>query len=110
MAATLDGRVEVIGAVFEAKFMLPWNFSEEAAAEKHMVPWLRMSATKVVNVSVDEGGGKPDQTAGWKTASLMPSPRAFNELTGQCVTGRWTSFMTSLPTDGACASSTSSTT
>src|ERR1700745_3314606 len=36
MAATLDGRVEAIGAVFEAKFMLPWNFSEEAAAEKHM--------------------------------------------------------------------------
>ena len=34
MAATLDGRVEATGAVFEAKFMLPWNFSEEAAAEK----------------------------------------------------------------------------
>jgi len=30
MAATLDGRVEATGAVFEAKFMLPWNFSEEA--------------------------------------------------------------------------------
>jgi hypothetical protein len=36
MAATLDGRVEATGAVFEAKFMLPWNFSEETAAEKHM--------------------------------------------------------------------------
>jgi len=36
MAATLDGRVDATGAVFEAKFMLPWNFSEEAAAEKHM--------------------------------------------------------------------------
>ena len=36
MAATLDGRVEGSGAVFEAKFMLPWSFSEEAAAEKHM--------------------------------------------------------------------------
>ena len=36
LAATLDGRVEAMGAVFEAKFMLPWNFSEEAAAEKHM--------------------------------------------------------------------------
>jgi hypothetical protein len=36
MAATLDGRIEATGAVFEAKFMLPWNFSEEAAAEKHM--------------------------------------------------------------------------
>jgi predicted phage-related endonuclease len=36
MAATLDGMVEAVGAVFEAKFMLPWSFSEEAAAEKHM--------------------------------------------------------------------------
>jgi predicted phage-related endonuclease len=33
MAATLDGQVEATAAVFEAKFMLPWNFSEEAAAE-----------------------------------------------------------------------------
>src|SRR5262249_55614822 len=36
MASTLDGIVEGTGAVFEAKFMLPWSFSEEAAAEKHM--------------------------------------------------------------------------
>jgi hypothetical protein len=35
MAATLDGRVDAADAVFEAKFMLPWNFSEEDAAEKH---------------------------------------------------------------------------
>src|SRR6516225_9973330 len=34
MAATLDGVVDPGGAVFEAKFMLPWTFSEEAAAEK----------------------------------------------------------------------------
>ena len=38
MAATLDGRVEGTGAVFEAKFMLPWSFSEEWAAEKYMPP------------------------------------------------------------------------
>jgi predicted phage-related endonuclease len=36
MAATLDGFVEGVDAVFEAEFMLPWSFSEEAAAEKHM--------------------------------------------------------------------------
>ena len=36
MAATLDGMVEGTGTVFEAKFMLPWSFSEEAAAEKHI--------------------------------------------------------------------------
>ena len=36
MAATLDGRVQGSDAVFEAKFMLPWSFSEEAAGEKYM--------------------------------------------------------------------------
>src|SRR6188472_1685777 len=36
MAATLDGIVDGTEAVFEAKFMLPWSFSEEVAAEKHM--------------------------------------------------------------------------
>src|SRR5271170_1443379 len=35
MAATLDGMVEATGAVYEAKFMLPWSFSEEAAGAKH---------------------------------------------------------------------------
>ncbi len=34
LAATLDGFVNDPDAVFEAKFMLPWSFSEEAAAEK----------------------------------------------------------------------------
>ena len=32
----LDGRVQGSDAVFEAKFMLPWSFSEEAAAQKYM--------------------------------------------------------------------------
>jgi predicted phage-related endonuclease len=36
MGATVDGMVAGSGTVFEAKFMLPWTFSEEAAAEKHM--------------------------------------------------------------------------
>jgi predicted phage-related endonuclease len=36
MGATLDGKVNPTGAVFEAKFMLPWSFSEEGAVEKHM--------------------------------------------------------------------------
>jgi YqaJ-like viral recombinase domain len=48
MAATLDGKVEGTGAVFEAKFALPWTFSEEAAAEKHMAQlqhnaWVEMT-------------------------------------------------------------------
>ena len=37
MAATFDGIVEGTGAVFEAKFMLPWSFSEEAADRKSVV-------------------------------------------------------------------------
>src|SRR3954471_23423887 len=36
MGATLDGIVDGTEAVFESKFMLPWSFSEEAAAEKYM--------------------------------------------------------------------------
>src|SRR5260370_11369267 len=35
MGATLDGRVQRSDAVFEAKFMLPWAFSEEEAAEQY---------------------------------------------------------------------------
>jgi hypothetical protein len=33
LAATLDGFVNDLDAVFEAKFMLPWSFSEAAAAD-----------------------------------------------------------------------------
>jgi predicted phage-related endonuclease len=61
LAATLDGIVEGSGAVFEAKFMLPWSFSEETAAEKHM-PQLQhnmwvSNATEAV-LSIITGGGK----------------------------------------------------
>jgi predicted phage-related endonuclease len=61
MAATLDGRVETSGAVFEAKFMLPWSFSEEAAAEKYM-PQLQHNmwvvAARTAVLSIITGGGK----------------------------------------------------
>jgi predicted phage-related endonuclease len=60
MAATLDGRVEGSDAVFEAKFMLPWSFSEEAAAEKHM-PQLQHNmwvvAARTAVLSIITGGG-----------------------------------------------------
>ena len=61
MAATLDGLVKETGAVFEAKFMLPWSFSEEGAAEKHMPQlqhnmWVTASRTAVL--SIITGGGK----------------------------------------------------
>src|ERR1700683_534225 len=61
MAATLDGRVEGTGAVFESKFMLPWSFSEEAAAEKYM-PQLQHNmwvvAARSAVLSIITGGGK----------------------------------------------------
>src|SRR6476646_3547138 len=61
MAATLDGRVEATGAVFEAKFMLPWNFSEEGAAEKHMAQLqhnMWVTASRMAVLSIITGGGK----------------------------------------------------
>src|SRR6516162_5693874 len=61
MGATLDGMVAGSKAVFEAKFMLPWSFSEEAAAEKHMAQvqhnmWVANAAEAVL--SIITGGGK----------------------------------------------------
>ena len=61
MGATLDGRIKGNGSVFEAKFMLPWAFSEEAAAEKYM-PQLQHNmwvvAARSAVLSVITGGGK----------------------------------------------------
>jgi predicted phage-related endonuclease len=69
MAATLDGRVEATGAVFESKFMLPWSFSEEAAAQKYMPQlqhnmWVITARSAVL--SVITGGGK------WLRSRPMP--------------------------------------
>jgi predicted phage-related endonuclease len=71
MAATLDGVVDGTGAVFEAKFMLPWSFSEETAAEKHMAQlqhnmWVT-NATDAV-LSIITGGGK------WVEIKLSADP------------------------------------
>jgi predicted phage-related endonuclease len=61
MAATLDGVVEGAGAIFEAKFMLPWSFSEEAAVAKYMAQlqhnmWVTNIRSSVL--SIITGGGK----------------------------------------------------
>jgi len=61
MGATLDGIIAGSGRVFEAKFMLPWSFSEEAAAEKHMAQvqhnmWVTNSRGSAL--SIITGGGK----------------------------------------------------
>jgi hypothetical protein len=78
MAATLDGRVDGTWTVFEANFMLPWSFSEEAAAEKYMAQlqhnmWVVAASTAVL--SVITGGGK------WlEIASSSRSPSAAMRL------------------------------
>jgi predicted phage-related endonuclease len=61
MVATLDGIVEGTEAVFESKFMLPWSFSEETAAEKYMAQlqhnmWVTHARSSVL--SIITGGGK----------------------------------------------------
>jgi predicted phage-related endonuclease len=71
MAATLDGTVDATGAVFEAKFMLPWSFSEERAAEKYM-PQLQhnmwVTNAKLSVLSIITGGGK------WVEISIAADP------------------------------------
>src|ERR1700749_4268244 len=71
MAATLDGLADPGGAVFESKFMLPWTFSEAAAAEKHMAQlqhnmWVTASRTAVL--SIITGGGR------WVEMTLPADP------------------------------------
>jgi predicted phage-related endonuclease len=71
MAATLDGLIDPGGAVFEAKFMLPWTFSEEGAAEKHMAQlqhnmWVADARSAVL--SIVTGGGK------WVEVSVHADP------------------------------------
>jgi len=71
MGATLDGMVAAEGAVFEAKFMLPWSFSEEAAAEKHMAQvqhCMWVTNAKLAALSVITGGGK------WVKITLSADP------------------------------------
>jgi predicted phage-related endonuclease len=71
MGATLDGLVAGSGAVFEAKFMLPWSFSEEGAAEKYMPQvqhnmWVANAKSAVL--SIITGGGK------WVEMSIPADP------------------------------------
>jgi hypothetical protein len=89
-AATLEGRVEASGAVFEAKFMLPWNFSEEGAAEKHMAQlqhnmWVTASRMEVL--SIITGGGK------WVEMTIPADPLYQNLLSSRTYDSRRTSAM-----------------
>ena len=71
MAATLDGLVRTLDAIFEAKFMLPWSFSEEAAAEKHTAQLqhnMLVTGTRRSVLSIINGGGK------WVEISMEADP------------------------------------
>lgn len=71
MAATLDGMVEGAETVFEAKFMLPWTFSEEAAAEKHTAQLqhnMWVTAARSAVLSIITGGGK------WVSMTIPADP------------------------------------
>jgi putative phage-type endonuclease len=71
MAATLDGVVEQTGAVYEAKFMLPWSFSEEGAAEKYMAQLqhnMWVTNARMAALSIITGGGK------WVEISIAADP------------------------------------
>jgi predicted phage-related endonuclease len=77
MAATLDGIVEGTQAIFEAKFMLPWSFSEEAAADKYMAQlqhnmWVTHLRSSVL--SIITGGGK------WVEATIPMDPLYLSVL------------------------------
>jgi predicted phage-related endonuclease len=77
MVATLDGIVDQTGAVFESKFMLPWSFSEEMAAEKYMAQlqhnmWVTQSRLSVL--SIITGGGK------WVEMSIPVDPLYLSVL------------------------------
>ncbi len=71
LAATVDGIIDEPTTVFEAKFMLPWSFSEEAAVTKYM-PQLQhnMLAADCQHavLSIITGGGK------WVEISVAADP------------------------------------
>jgi predicted phage-related endonuclease len=71
MGATLDGMVPDEQAVFEAKFMLPWNFSDESAAEKHMAQLqhnMLVTGARRAYLSILTGGAK------WVLIEVEPDP------------------------------------
>jgi predicted phage-related endonuclease len=78
MAATLDGVVAGTGAAYEAKFMLPWSFSGEAAVEKYMAQlqhnmWVTNAGMAALSIITGGGqmGGDRD-----RRRSALPAPAA----------------------------------
>jgi hypothetical protein len=69
LAATLDGMVTETGAVYEAKFMLPWLFSDGAAAEKYMAQLRHVGDQR-------QDGGTLDHHRGWQMGGDLSSRRS----------------------------------
>ena len=103
MAATLDGIVEGTEAVFEAKFMLPWSFSEEAAAEKymaqvqhnmwvtHMLCWTCAMYFSAAASSENDQGSMNLASNTASVPSTIPSRVAAIQGIAECLTRRCTS-------------------
>src|SRR5437763_4369375 len=93
MAATLDGIVEGTGAVFEAKFMLPWSFSEEGAAAKHMAQLqhnMRVIGAVEAALSIVTGGGQ------WLNVKIAADP-LYQHLLVTAERNFWRSVVTGEP-------------
>ena len=85
MGATLDGMVKEETAVFEAKFMLPWSFTEEGAAEKHM-PQLQhnmlVTGARRAYLSILTGGANGSRSRSMQTRSTRRSFCRSNASSG----------------------------
>lgn len=93
MAATLDGIVEGSGAVFEAKFMLPWSFSEEGAVAKHMAQLqhnMRVIGAAEAALSIITGGGH------WVNVKIAADP-LYQHLLVTAERNFWRSVVTGEP-------------
>jgi predicted phage-related endonuclease len=93
MAATLDGIVESTGGVFEAKFMLPWSFSEQTAVEKHMAQLqhnMRVINASEAALSIITGGGH------WLHVKIAADP-LYQHLLVTAERNFWRSVVTGEP-------------
>jgi hypothetical protein len=93
MAATLDGIVEGSRAVFEAKFMLPWYFSEQTAVEKHMAQLqhnMRVINATEAALSIITGGGH------WLHVKIAADP-LYQHLLVTAERNFWRSVVTGEP-------------
>ena len=78
LAATVDGRVAATGAVFEAKFMLPWSFTEEGARDR--AGGAPRSPTRSSRAAPANRHRQPGfcKAIGWRTGSACSSGRRRN--------------------------------